>query len=167
MDALFAIRPALEADVEAIHAALLQLGDALGQREKISVTAEDLRRAGFGLEPAFHGLIAEAEGGLAGLALFFPIFSTWLGRRGVFVQDLYVAGEFRERGVGEALVRAVAAWSAERGGAYLRLSVDITNLRAQTFYERVGITYREDEREHGAYGDAFQNLLRANEQEQP
>ncbi|WP_024585684.1 GNAT family N-acetyltransferase [Aliihoeflea sp. 2WW] len=167
MAALIAIRPALEADVEAIHAALLQLGDALGQRKKITGTAEDLRRAGFGPEPAFHGLIAEAEGVLAGLALFFPIFSTWLGRGGVFVQDLYVAGEFRGRGVGEALVRAVAAWSAERGGAYLRLSVDVTNLRAQTFYERVGITYREDEREHGAYGDAFQNLLRANKQERP
>lgn len=167
MDQAVTIRPAVAADSDAIHAAIVRLGNALGQADRVAGTADDLRRFGFGTDPAFHGLIAEIDGAFAGMALFCPIFSTWLGRPGVFVQDLYVDDAFRGRGVGQRLIGATAARSAERSGVYLRLSVDATNIRAQKFYERIGVSYRDSEREHGAYGDAFQALVRANDQEQP
>lgn len=167
MDQAVTIRPAVAVDADAIHAAIVRLGNALGQADKVTSTPDDLRNSGFGAEPAFHGLIAEIDGAFAGMALYFPIFSTWLGRPGVFVQDLYVDETFRGHGVGETLVREVAAWSHARGGVYLRLSVDATNIRAQKFYERIGVSHRDSEHEHGAYGDAFRALVRANDQERP
>lgn len=167
MVSIVAIRPAVAADADAIHAAIVRLGTTLGQADKIASTADDLRRFGFGGEPAFHGLIAEIDGQFAGVALFFPIFSTWLGRPGVFVQDLHVDEAFRGHGIGESLIGAVARWSHTRGGVYLRLSVDATNIRAQKFYQRIGISHRAGEREHGAYGDAFQALVRATDQQRP
>ena len=152
------IRPAQIGDAEAMHQAILRFGDHMGQAAKIASTAEDFRRFGFGPEAAFSSFIAEVGGEFAGLCLFFPIFSTWLGKPGVYVQDLYVDEAFRGRKVGETLLQTVAAWSRERGGIYLRLAVDTENTGAQAFYERVGITWMNTDREHGAYGDAFQAL---------
>jgi ribosomal protein S18 acetylase RimI-like enzyme len=126
----------------------------------VSSTVDDFRRYGFGPYPAFTSLIAEVDGVFAGLALFFPIFSTWLGKPGVYVQDLYVDETFRGRGVGEVLLRHAAAWSAARGGVYLRLAVDRHNVAAQRFYERLGIGWIEADRDHGAYGDDFARLAR-------
>ncbi len=149
------IRPAEPQDAEAMHAAILDLAGHLGQQAKIGSTAEDFRRYGFGPEAAFSGLIAEVDGEFAGLCLFFPIFSTWLGRPGVYVQDLFVDERFRGRRIGESLLRAVASWSRKRGGVYLRLAVDTENVSAHGFYERVGLAWLHTDREHGAYGEAF------------
>jgi len=112
---------------------------------------------------AFTSLIAEVDDTFAGLALFFPIFSTWLGKPGVYVQDLYVDEAFRGRGIGEVLLRHVASWSMTRGGVYLRLAVDRDNVAAQRFYDRLGIGWIEADRDHGAYGDAFARLARINQ----
>ncbi len=154
------IRPGEPADAEAMHEAILQLGRFTGLEQKIASTAEDFRRFGFGPDAAFHSLIAEVDGEFAGLCLFFPIFSTWLGRPGVYVQDLYVDERFRGRRLGEKLLRATAGWSRRRGGVYLRLAVDVENISAQRFYERLGIGWLDSDREHGAYGEAFLALAR-------
>jgi ribosomal protein S18 acetylase RimI-like enzyme len=155
------IRPAKLADAEAMHEAILQLGRFTGLEQKIASTAEDFRRFGFGPDAAFSSLIAKVDGEFAGLCLFFPIFSTWLGRPGVYVQDLYVDERFRGRKVGEKLLREVARWSHERGGVYLRLAVDVDNVSAQGFYERLGIGWLDSDREHGAYGETFLALARS------
>lgn len=156
------IRPAEPADAETMHAAILQLGRFTGLEAKIASTAEDFRRFGFGPNAAFSSLIAEVDGEFAGLCLFFPIFSTWLGRPGVYVQDLYIDERFRGRKIGEKLLREVASWSDRRGGVYLRLTVDVDNVAAQGFYERLGIGWLDSDRDHGAYGDAFIALARSN-----
>lgn len=155
-----AIRPAEPTDAEMMHEAILKLGQHLGLKLKIASTADDFRRFGFGSDAAFSSLIAEADGEFAGLCLFFPIFSTWLGRPGVYVQDLYVDERFRGQKVGERLLREVASWSRERGGVYLRLAVDVDNVSAQGFYERLGIGWLDSDRDHGAYGEAFLALAR-------
>jgi len=154
------IRSAEPADAEMMHEAILQLGRFTGLEGKIASTAEDFRRFGFGPDAAFSSLIAEVDGEFAGLCLFFPIFSTWLGRPGIYVQDLYVDERFRGRKVGERLLRVVANWSRERGGVYLRLAVDVDNVSAQGFYERLGVGWLDSDREHGAYGEAFLALAR-------
>ncbi|MER8963172.1 GNAT family N-acetyltransferase [Mesorhizobium sp. M0701] len=149
------IRPGRVEDVETIHAALLRLGAHVGAHQEITSTAQDLRTYGFGEKPAFSTLIAEVGGEFAGLCLYFPIFSTWMGRPGVYVQDLYVEDRFRGGRIGERLLRRVAAQCRKAGGVYLRLSVDTDNETAKAFYERLGIAWSSYEQVQKTVGDAF------------
>jgi ribosomal protein S18 acetylase RimI-like enzyme len=149
------LRPARIEDAGTIHAALLRLGTHIGAHQEISSTPDDLRRYGFGDKPAFSTLIAEVDGEFAGLCLHFPIFSTWMGRPGVYVQDLYVEGRFRGRRIGEKLLRRVARECRAAGGVYLRLSVDTDNETAKAFYEKLGIGWSSYEQTQKIVGDAF------------
>lgn len=156
----FLIRAAVSSDAEAIHAALLGIAEAVGETGGVRSTADDIRRHGFGDDPAFEALVAEADGVVVGLCLFFRSFSTWTGRPGAYVQDLHVAPAMRGRGVGEALLRRLAAIARGRGWAYVRLSVDAGNLAAQAFYQRVGMSWSPKERIFTAAGEAFEALAR-------
>ncbi|OBQ90576.1 GNAT family N-acetyltransferase [Mesorhizobium sp. AA23] len=149
------LRPAQIEDAETIHAALLRLGTHIGAHQEITSTPDDLRRYGFGAKPAFSTLIAEVDGEFAGLCLHFPIFSTWMGRPGVFVQDLYVEDRFRGCRIGEKLLRRVAKECRAAGGVYLRLSVDTDNETAKTFYEKLGIGWSSYEQVHKIVGESF------------
>ncbi|MBZ9920322.1 GNAT family N-acetyltransferase [Mesorhizobium sp. BR1-1-12] len=149
------LRPGRIEDVETIHGAILKLGTHIGAPEEIVSTPDDLRTWGFGERPAFSTLIAEVDGEFAGLCLYFPIFSTWMGRPGVYVQDLYVEDRFRGRRIGERLLRRVATECRKQGGAYLRLSVDTDNESAKAFYERLGIACSSYEQTQKIIGDAF------------
>ncbi|CCV06600.1 Acetyltransferase [Mesorhizobium metallidurans STM 2683] len=149
------IRPGTVEDIETIHTALLRLGDHIGAHQEITSTPNDLRIYGFGEKPAFSTLIAEVGGEFAGLCLHFPIFSTWMGRPGVYVQDLYVDDLFRGRRIGECLLRRVARECRKDGGVYLRLSVDTDNETAKAFYERLGIAWSSYEQVQKIVGDAF------------
>ncbi|TPK74234.1 GNAT family N-acetyltransferase [Mesorhizobium sp. B2-4-14] len=160
------IRPGRIDDVDAIHAALLKLGTHIGAHQEITSTADDLRRYGFGEKPAFSTLIAEIGGEFAGLCLYFPIFSTWMGRPGVYVQDLYVEDRFRGRKIGERLLRRVAAECRKEGGVYLRLSVDTDNEGAKAFYERLGIAWSSYEQTQKIIGEAFFAFADAPENEE-
>ncbi|NGO53659.1 GNAT family N-acetyltransferase [Allomesorhizobium camelthorni] len=159
------IRPATIDDAETIHAAILGIAEAVDELHKVKSTPNDIRRFGFGPNPAFEALIAEVEGVFAGLCLFFPSFSTWQGRPGVYVQDLFVAKEFRGLGVGEKLLKRLAAVTRARGGRYIRLSVDSGNLRAQAFYERLGLRLSGAEQIHAAYREDFDALADAGDHE--
>jgi ribosomal protein S18 acetylase RimI-like enzyme len=149
------IRLAEAEDADMIHAGLLAMARAMGDGDKVTSTAADIRKHGFGDHPAFEVLIAEFDGAFAGLCLTFPSFSTWRGERGVYVQDLYVDEACRGRRVGETLLRAVARRGKAKGAGYIRLSVDIANKKAESFYERLGITHSRDEHIHMIKGDAF------------
>jgi len=149
------LRPGTIDDVETIHAALLSLSRHIGSHQEIKSTADDLRTYGFGEKPAFSTLIAEVDGEFAGLCLHFPIFSTWMGRPGVYIQDLYVEDRFRGRRIGEKLLRRVAKECRAAGGVYLRLSVDTDNETAKAFYERLGIGWANYEQVQKIVGDAF------------
>lgn len=156
-----AIRGATAADVPFIHAALLGIARTVDEVDKVCCSAADLAAHGFGPDPHFEVVIAEADGVPAGMCLFFRIFSTWLGRPGVYVQDLYVEEAFRSLGVGRKLLRRVAAISRDRGGVYMRLSVDTENFVARDFYARLEIGPSDTEQVHAAYGEAFLNLAAA------
>lgn len=149
------IRSGRRDDVQRIHRAILALAEHIGAPDHVTSTPDDLTRHAFGDEPSLSIEIAEIAGEFAGMCLHFPIFSTWMGRPGVFVQDLYVEPKFRGLKVGEALLRHVARLSRAKGGAYLRLSVDTDNSNAQAFYNRLGITHSDYEQIHKVMGDAF------------
>ena len=154
------IRRATEADAGTIHALVIELAVAIGMTGKVASRIEDIRDQGFGADPAFEALIAERDGAAVGLCLFFESFSTWDGRRGVYVQDIYVSKAARGLGLGRRLLSEAAAVSRARGGSYLRLSVEAENHGAQAFYQRIGLAWSRSERIYQVRGDDFAALAR-------
>jgi ribosomal protein S18 acetylase RimI-like enzyme len=152
------IRAATPDDAAVIHGAILKMGEHLGIAHKIDSTPDDLGCNGLAPGRAFEGMVAEIDGEFAGMCLFFPSFSTWLGRPGVYVQDIFVEQRFRGLKIGERLIREVAALTRGRGATFLRLAVDTDNVAAQAFYEKLGISHYTADQIHAAYGDAFQVL---------
>lgn len=149
------IRPGRAEDVPRIHDFILALARHVGGEGHVTSSHDDLLRHGFGEAPQFSTEIAEVDGVFAGMCLHFPIFSTWMGGPGVFVQDLYVEQAARGRRVGEALLRHVARASRAKGGIYLRLSVDNDNLSAIGFYEKLGIRHSDYEQIQKISGEDF------------
>jgi GNAT superfamily N-acetyltransferase len=135
-----ALRSATAGDV----GILLQLIRELALYEKVPgavVASEaDLLRHGFGAERRFEALLAFVDDKPAGFALFFPSFSTWLGRPGLYLEDIFVAEWARKLGVGRRLIGRVAAIAVERQWGRLDFSVLRWN-PARDFYHRLGIEY--------------------------
>jgi GNAT superfamily N-acetyltransferase len=125
--------------------------------EAVVATEDDLRRHGFGAERRFEALLAFVDGEPAGFALFYPDFSTWLGRPGLYLEDLYVKEWARRRGVGRRLMARLAALAIERDWPALHFNVLDWN-PARGFYHRLGIAAREDWQPYGATGDALRRL---------
>lgn len=155
------IRFATVEDAEDIFSALVGIAETVKELHKLKSSVDDIRRFGFGETPAFEVLIAEIDGRFAGCCLYFPSFSTWIGRPGVYVQDFYVADEFRGKGIAERLLQRLASVTRKRGGCYMRLAVDTQNFRAQAFYARAGIKHSDTEQIHAAYDTAFHALADA------
>ncbi len=153
-----AIRRAGEADAATIHALVVALAADHGLTGRVASSVEDIRDQGFGADPAFEALIAERDGAAVGLCLFFESFSTWAGRRGLYVQDLYVTEAARGLGLGRRLLAEAAAISRARGGSYLRLSVGVENDGAQAFYVRAGLSWSKTERIYQARDEDFAAL---------
>ena len=142
-------------DAALIRRMILALADTVGGRPKVCSTVQDFERALSGNAPAIHAIVAEQQDTAVGLAVFFPTFSTWRGSQGVYLQDIYVADDLRGSGVGRVLLQSVMDWASRRGATHLRLSVDRDNVSAQTFYESLGLGWREDEKIYEIAGDAF------------
>jgi GNAT superfamily N-acetyltransferase len=140
---------------------LLQLIRELAVYERapdaVVATEEDLRRYGFGPDRRFEALLAFIDGESAGFALFFPDFSTWRGRPGLFLEDLYVRAWAREHGVGRRLIARLAAIAIERDWPALRLNVLDWN-PARGFYQRLGIEARSAWVPYGATSSALHRL---------
>jgi len=121
---------------------LLQLIRELAAYERapdaVVATEDDLRRYGFGPEPRFEALLAFLDGEPAGTALFHSRFSTWLGRPGLYLEDLYVTEAARGFGVGRRLMARLAAIATERGWGRIDFHVLDWN-PAREFYHRLGI----------------------------
>jgi GNAT superfamily N-acetyltransferase len=141
------IRRAILADADTIVDLVRAL--ALYEKEPLSsvkLTADDVRRDGFGNEQRFEVLLAEENGMALGFALFFANYSTWEGRAGLFIEDLFVREEARGRGLGRQLVTAVAAIAQARGCPRIDLNVLDWN-PTRDFYHRIGAHHMQDERQ--------------------
>jgi GNAT superfamily N-acetyltransferase len=155
------IAPATTADVPALHAMIR----ALAEFEKLShlCTGSEaaLREAIAADPPHVEALLARVDGRAVGFALYFPTFSTFLARRGLWLEDLFVLPEMRGRGIGKTLLRAVAAIAAARGCGRFEWSVLDWNLPAIRFYEGLGATVLPDWRIARVTGDDIARLGRA------
>ena len=132
------------------------------EREPDAVTATeaDLMQALFGPQPALFGLIAEHEGQTAGFALWFLNFSTWLGRHGIYLEDLYVRPELRGHGYGRALLIELATIAETRGYGRMEWSVLDWNDPAHRFYASLGAVPTHEWTTWRITGPALPNLAR-------
>jgi GNAT superfamily N-acetyltransferase len=154
------ISVATRADASAIHAMLHALGAALNRADEVKSSANDIARYGFGEAPAFEALVARRSDEPVGFVLYFYEFSTWRGRRGVYVQDLYVADDLHGSGLGRRLLAVVATRAASRDARYMRLSVHGGNDHGLGFYERLGFA-APNEQPLVLEGEAFATLCAA------
>ena len=138
------IRPARPDDAAVVVELIREL--AAYEREPASsvrVSEADLLRDGFGPTPRFELLVAELGGVVAGFALFFTSWSTWEGRPGLYLEDLFVREAARGHGLGRRLLAAVARLALERG--YPRLDLCVLDWNpARRFYDSIGMRERQD-----------------------
>jgi len=106
--------------------------------DAVVATEADLLRDGFGDAPRFRALMAEWDGEVAGFALYFWSYSTWVGHHGIRLEDLYVTPSMRGRGIGKALLVRLAQIAVEEGCTRLEWDVLAWNEPAIAVYERVG-----------------------------
>jgi ribosomal protein S18 acetylase RimI-like enzyme len=149
------VRPAQAEDVAAIYRMLRESAAAQGSVEELCVDAENLREDGFErTPPRFRCLLAEVDGQPAGLALCFFPYSTWTSRMAVYLEDLYVAPEFRRHGVARVLMTELAKIAVDAGCLFIRWLVLRENAAALAFYDSIGAEVSEGwasmrlEREH-------------------
>jgi GNAT superfamily N-acetyltransferase len=136
------VRPARRTDLAQITSLVRELADYEREPEAAQATAEDFGAAFFSPHPRVHCLVAEVDGPggstVVGLAVWFITFSTWRGRHGLWLEDLYVQPAFRRLGVGRALLAELASICADRGYARMEWSVLDWNDAAQRFYREMG-----------------------------
>ena len=132
------IRPATPADVPTILRFVRELAAFEREPDAVEATEPMLADALFGDRPPAEAVIAETADGPLGFALFFHNFSTWTGRRGVYLEDLYVTPAARGQGVGAALLRHLAGIALDRGCARFEWSVLDWNTPAIDFYGGLG-----------------------------
>ena len=138
------IRPARPADAATILRFIRDLAAFEREPDAVEATEATLDEALFGAHPAAEAVIAEQDGQPLGFALFFHNFSTWTGRRGLYLEDLYVTPDARGRGIGGALLRHLAGIAVARGCARFEWSVLDWNAEAIAVYRRIGAVGMED-----------------------
>jgi GNAT superfamily N-acetyltransferase len=152
------IRPAVPADVQRIRELIVELADYERSADQVSATGEDLTAALFGPEPAVFAHVAVVDGGVVGFALWFLNFSTWVGKHGIYLEDLYVTPAMRGRGLGRALLAELAAICLRRGYGRLEWWVLDWNTPAIGFYASVGAVPMSEWTVHRLSGQALASL---------
>lgn len=151
----FTLRPAAPADLPAIVGLIRELADFEHLSHLVVVTPESLQPHLFGDKPAAEAVVAEVQGRVVAFALFFTNFSTFLGRPGLYLEDLYVQPAHRGAGLGKALLQHLGALAVERGCGRFEWSVLDWNENAIHFYEKMGATVMPDWRICRVTGEAL------------
>ncbi|MBX3228092.1 MAG: GNAT family N-acetyltransferase [Labilithrix sp.] len=154
------VRPGTANDVPVVLALIRELAEYEREPDAAVATAEDLLRDGFGDEPAFHVLIAEDGGEPIGFALYFFSYSTWRGRRCLYLEDLFVRPAHRGRGAGVALMRALARAAVAAECPRFVWQVLDWNQPAIDFYEKLGAKVTREWLTVRLEGDALAALAR-------
>ncbi len=152
------IRAATAADAGSMHAMILALATGMGMAEQVRSRPQDFLQYGFNDPPCFEALIAEQAGEPLGLCLYFFSFSSWAGKRGVYVQDIFVDQRARGTGLGRRLLAETARLTAGQGAVFMRLAVDKDNQAARSFYSHAGLIQAERDCIYKAWGQAFEAL---------
>lgn len=152
------IRPARPGDESIVRQLIEELADYEKLRHEAVATDEQLRQALFSNRPDAEVILAEWEGICCGFALFFHNFSTFLGRRGLYLEDLFVQPEYRGKGIGKALLQRLAAIASDRDCGRLEWQVLNWNTPAIGFYHGLGAIPLEDWTTFRLTGDALEKM---------
>jgi GNAT superfamily N-acetyltransferase len=134
------IRPAVDDDVDALVQLIRDLAEYERSPASVEIEPEQLRMALFGDSPTVFAHVADEGGRILGMAIWFLNFSTWTGRSGIYLEDLYVRREERAQGIGRALIAALASIALQAGYGRIDWSVLDWNEPAIRFYRSVGAT---------------------------
>mgnify|MGYP005818527965 CR=1 FL=1 len=152
------IRPAARGDVPAVHGLVRELAIYEKLEHLCTGTVQALDEALFGEPRRVDVLVADLDGEIVGFALFFPTFSTFLARPGIWLEDLYVKPAHRGAGIGRRLLGSLAALAVERGCGRFEWAVLDWNAPAIAFYERMGATVLPDWRLVRVTGEPLDRL---------
>jgi GNAT superfamily N-acetyltransferase len=155
---MFSIRPATIEDAPLITALIHEFAEFEHLENETSVIEEDIARDGFGAKPKFRAVIAEWNGQAAGYAIFFEFYSSFQGRGGLFLDDLYVRPQFRQQGIGKALLAHVAALAWQESCFCLRWEVLDWNATAIDFYRSLGASFMDEWKSAVLIGDALESV---------
>ncbi len=158
MSDTFRIRGATPADVKLILELIRELAEYEKLAHQVVATEEDIRNSLFGPRPAAECLVAEFDGAPAGFALFFHNFSTFLGKPGIYLEDLYVKPELRGKGIGRKLLAHLAALAVSRGCGRFEWAVLDWNEPAIGFYRSIGARMLDDWKINRLTGEALEKL---------
>ncbi len=149
------IRKATPADLGDILQLIRDLAAYEREPDAVQATVESLHGTLFGPTPTAEAIVAEVDGEVVGVALYFTNFSTWSGRDGLYLEDLYVKPEARGTGLGKALLRRIARIAVARGCARVEWAVLDWNAPAIAFYRSLGAVAKDEWTVYRLDGDAL------------
>ncbi|MBT3266221.1 GNAT family N-acetyltransferase [Candidatus Poribacteria bacterium] len=161
MASSFEIRAAVVDDVATLLTLVRELAEYERLSQHVHATEESLRESMFGSRPYAEAIIACADGESVGMAVYFHTFSTFLGKPGLYLEDLYVREPHRRRGYGDALLRYVARIALERGCGRLEWAALDWNAPAVQFYTDLGAEPLDDWTTYRVTEDTLRQLAGA------
>src|SRR5579864_6096859 len=157
---MLAIRPAATHDAPTLSTLIHELAEFEHLEQECGITEDDILREGFGAEPKFRAVIAEWSGEAVGYALFFPFFSSFQGRPGLFLDDIFVRPAFRNRGIGKSLLAHVAGIAWKEKFFCMRWEVLDWNKPAIDFYNSLGAAFLDEWKAAILIGDALEAVAK-------
>lgn len=139
----FTIRTATQQDCPAMMELICELAVYEREPDKVTVTMEEFEEAGFGKNPVWGAFVAEHEGTIVGISLYYIRYSTWKGRR-LYLEDLIVHEPYRGRGLGKLLLDQTIAYAKEQGYSGMMWQVLDWNEPAIHFYKRYGAKFDDE-----------------------
>ena len=152
------IRQARADDAALVHALICELADYEKLRHEVDARVEDIARDLFGSNPRVFAEIAECDGAVVGFSLWFYNYSTFRGRHGIYLEDLFVRPQFRGKGIGKALLAYLARTCVENGWSRLQWSVLDWNAPSIAFYKSLGAVLMDEWTVCGLNGPALAAL---------
>ena len=149
------IRQARPADAKAIYDMIYELAVYEKAPEQVVTTVDEIQASLFASDSKTEALICEIDNKVAGYAVFFTSYSTWLGRNGIYMEDLYVTPDYRGIGAGKALLKTIAQYAVQRQCGRLEWSVLDWNQPAIDFYLSIGAQPQDEWVRYRLTGDAL------------
>lgn len=152
------IRKARAEDAEIIFALIIELAIYEKAEHEVLTTAEEIRETMFGVDSKTSALIAEVDNKAVAYAVYFYNYSTWLGKNGIYLEDIYVSPDYRHNGIGKALLKRIANIAVTNNCGRVEWSVLDWNTPAIDFYKSLGATPQDEWTVYRLTGDELKNF---------